>query len=331
MRANRSHSGGIMSKLFYLSWSAVITIWLLVVFGGIVRVTGSGMGCGPDWPLCNGQVIPVFSFETFIEFFHRLAAAVGSALVLWTIAVALRSPDRNRWISWPAVAAGLALIVQILLGAVTVYLDLAAPVVMVHLGVAAIILALLTVIAAVVLRRDGTVAVTVQPGILPASLTKLAAATVVSTYVLIMIGAYMMGVGASLGCIEFPTCNFGSILPGESVPAQIHTWHRAAALLAGVLLTATCVCAWRCRVIDPLVARLGLLAGVLFGMQVLVGVANVFFLLPGVLRVAHLALAFAFWAVVVTLWVCVQIGASMPVSARAADARGRRAYRPATG
>ncbi|MBI3965586.1 MAG: heme A synthase [Chloroflexi bacterium] len=322
-----------MSKLFYLSWSAVVTIWLLVVFGGIVRVTGSGMGCGPDWPLCNGQLVPVFSFETFIEFFHRIAAAVGSVLIVWTIAVALRSPDRNRWVSWPAVAAGAALVVQILLGAVTVFLDLAAPVVMVHLGVAAILLALLTVVAAVALRRAGTpwAAGPARRATRPASLTRLAAATAVCTFAVIMIGAYMMGVGASLGCLEFPTCNTGSLLPGESVPAQIHTWHRAAALLAGLLLTATGVRAWHYRQIDPLVARLGLLAGVLYGIQVLVGVANVFFYLPGALRVAHLGLAFALWAAVVALWVCSQASATLPLTTRTATARHPSAYRPAAG
>ena len=39
------------------AFSAVYT-YLLIVFGGIVRITGSGLGCGDDWPLCNGQLLP---------------------------------------------------------------------------------------------------------------------------------------------------------------------------------------------------------------------------------------------------------------------------------
>ena len=50
--------------------------YTLIVLGAIVRVTGSGLGCGDDWPLCNGRMIPQFhDMETAIEYSHRLAAA----------------------------------------------------------------------------------------------------------------------------------------------------------------------------------------------------------------------------------------------------------------
>ena len=43
-----------------LAWAAATATYLLIVFGAVVRITGSGMGCGDDWPLCNGHVLPPF-------------------------------------------------------------------------------------------------------------------------------------------------------------------------------------------------------------------------------------------------------------------------------
>jgi heme A synthase len=71
--------------------TAVVT-FLLILVGGVVRVSDSGLGCGPGgsgtkgWPLCGGDVVPLVGDEnTFIEFSHRLLAAV----VVVLIAVAL--------------------------------------------------------------------------------------------------------------------------------------------------------------------------------------------------------------------------------------------------
>lgn len=70
--------------------------YLLIVLGGVVRITGSGMGCGDDWPLCNGRLIPPMDLPTLIEYGHRLAAAgVGllvAALAAWAWWASRRSP-----------------------------------------------------------------------------------------------------------------------------------------------------------------------------------------------------------------------------------------------
>ena len=75
---------GPVRRLALLSLFAAVYTYLLVVFGGIVRITGSGMGCGDDWPLCNGEWIPPFTFETVIENTHRLLAA-GIGLVVLSV------------------------------------------------------------------------------------------------------------------------------------------------------------------------------------------------------------------------------------------------------
>src|SRR5437870_13884854 len=67
-----------------LAWAAAACTYLLIVLGAIVRITGSGMGCGDHWPLCNGRLLPPLDLPTLIEYAHRLAAALVTILVAAT-------------------------------------------------------------------------------------------------------------------------------------------------------------------------------------------------------------------------------------------------------
>jgi len=128
-----------MPKRFVtLARVAAASAYLLIVLGAVVRISGSGMGCGDHWPLCNGHLFPPLDdIRTVIEWSHRLVAGVVSILV-----VALVALDWRR--AWPALAL---LIVQILLGAVTVKTELKPVLVILHLATAMLLLAALIVAA----------------------------------------------------------------------------------------------------------------------------------------------------------------------------------------
>lgn len=77
-----------------LAFITFILTYLLIVFGGYVASSESGMGCGPEWPLCNGKVIPQLQGDTLIEFGHRI---IGAILFLMTIFlyIQLRKENEN--------------------------------------------------------------------------------------------------------------------------------------------------------------------------------------------------------------------------------------------
>src|SRR5215211_1843547 len=68
--------------------ATILATFALIIIGGVVRVSDSGLGCGPEgsgthgWPLCEGGVIPANSAESMIEYSHRIAAGAVSILIL---------------------------------------------------------------------------------------------------------------------------------------------------------------------------------------------------------------------------------------------------------
>src|SRR5213083_2885515 len=116
-----------------LVYGSLVASFLVVVWGGIVRVTGSGLGC-PDWPLCHGQFLPSLDVATRIEWLHRFLAIVAgltlAALAAWTLA---RYRRDRRAVAFVGTAVVLFWL-QAILGAITVLLELPDTWVTVHLA-----------------------------------------------------------------------------------------------------------------------------------------------------------------------------------------------------
>ena len=130
-----------------LAWLTVGALALVMTLGNIVSATRSGLGC-PDWPLCHGRVIPPGGAEIWIEFRHRLAVPLFSALLVATAFVTWRRAAAPALRRLAAALVGL-LVVQIVLGGVTVLLGLSPLVSTVHLLTALSVLAGLITICAV--------------------------------------------------------------------------------------------------------------------------------------------------------------------------------------
>jgi protoheme IX farnesyltransferase len=275
----------------WLALAAAVMTFLLIVVGGIVRVTGSGLGC-PDWPLCHGQLIPPLEFTALIEYSHRLTASLTSPLILATTIVAWARYRRTSWVFWPSVASLALLVVQVLLGGVTVVMELPPTIVAAHLANALLILALqvLIMVGAFRLHQRGGRAPSFS---LDDSLTRLAASTAATVFLLLVSGALVTSSGADAACAGWPLCD-GIVWPSNLL-GQIHMLHRFIAALAGLMVLGLAWAAWQRRQEKPPVAIAAVVTGVLLLAQVLVGAANVLRGFPPALGGLHVATATAVW------------------------------------
>ena len=270
--------------------TTAVAAYLLVLLGGLVRITGAGLAC-PDWPLCHGRLVPPFEGLVLIEYGHRLLAASVSAMVLATAALAWRVRAAVPGAGRLALAVLLLVAVQIVLGGLTVRWRLTPELVATHLGVAMLFLAGLLAQAVNALRPSAEPAA-------PASFRGLALAATAATFVMILIGGYVGSSGAALACPALPGCLGSLVFPADG-PSQIHMLHRFWALVVAALVVWTAVAAARLRMRRLVVAAH--LAVLLVLLQIAAGVLNVATRLAPAVQGAHLGLAAALFATLVIL------------------------------
>jgi heme A synthase len=292
-----------------------VTTFVLVIVGGTVRATDSGLGC-PDWPTCHGSLIPKAEKHTIIEYSHRTIAAVVGVMFLGVTYYAFKTERRRPLIFWLAFSAGVLLAVQIALGAITVKRELPTEITAAHLGTAMAFMGVLIVTSTVsFMRAAGR---RVFDGAPDTAFTRLAVLTAVVTLFTLVLGSYMSGTNASLACDGWPLCN-GSLLPGGNSDIGLHMLHRMIAGLLGVVLLGATYQAFDER--RPASIRaLMLLACATYVAQALVGAANIWTELAAAVVVAHLSLAALLWCVMVAVSA---ISYYLPGAEQAAQAAGR--------
>lgn len=280
----------------------LLATFFLIVIGAVVRVSGSGLGC-PDWPTCHGNWIPPLQLEALIEYSHRLSASLVSLCVVLTLVGALAF-FRRRPVIWSlAVAVFGLLIVQIMLGAITVRLELPEDIVTVHLGTALAIFGVLVVLNLAFVRPRGARRLADSPAD-PADrrdpLFWWATITAGAIYLVMLSGAYVRGHGAASACgRDWPLCLGSPFATGEM--AAVHVGHRYLVALVSVLVVVVVVQAWRRRSRLPALGQAALTLGFVFVVQILVGAANPWTKLAPAAQAAHLAVATLVWGAAIAL------------------------------
>jgi heme A synthase len=295
-----------------------LVTFLLIVVGGIVRVSSSGLGCGPGgagtkgWPLCGGQVIPIVGNENrVIEFSHRALATVVVVLIgllFWRAYRDLRGRD---WALRGSLIAGVLVLAQAGLGGLTVEHGLAEELVAAHLGTAMLLLGLLLWLGAKA-RTEASVEAGGPVTSPVRGLKPYAATAAVLLFCAIVAGGYMAGTeergtadvgpnvaGAHMACGKmFPECGSGKFLPfGNNRLTDIHLTHRVFVYLATIAIIVLLLVAFARGSRDRLLA----LAALLLLCQFTLGALNVWLGEHGALIVAHLTTGTLLWASVISI------------------------------
>lgn len=300
----------------YLVFLAALLTFLLIVMGGIVRVTESGLGC-PDWPTCYGRWIPPLRMDAILEYLHRLIASLASPFILLAAGVALRRYRHIHWLTRPLLAAVLLLIVEVMLGAVTVLRETPPEIVAVHFATALTILALvLTAMVVAFVRYHQPTAGQLT---FHSPFARLTLATLLIVFVTLIGGALVTGSGSTYACGGWPLCN-GELFP-TTPNGWIHMAHRFVVGLAGVLMVVLFLRAWRTQHTQTAILSAATLATVLFFAQALVGALKTTRGFPVFLLGLHVATAALAWTALVILTVLVGLAGRSAGEERAEASR----------
>ena len=286
------------------AWAVLVYFIAVILWGGVVRATGSGAGCGNRWPLCNGTVLQHSAqIDTMIEFAHRITSGLSFfsvvALLWWSFAGTVRGHLARP----AAVAAVVFTLVEAALGAFLVKLGLTAqsqsplraPYLALHLANTLLLLAALALTAHLLGRREGYLRGRIR---VVAPLRAFAAVAVV-----LLVG--VTGSLAALGDTLFPAASLASALSRDfsSSSGWLLRWrwtHPTVAFAACLFLIWLLVGAaqrrshWDNRSLSALVL-------ILLACQYALGVLDVLLLAPVWLQILHLAGADVLWSALVVL------------------------------
>jgi cytochrome c oxidase assembly protein subunit 15 len=286
------------------AWAVLAYFIAVILWGGLVRATGSGAGCGDHWPLCNGTVMQHSPrVDTMVEFTHRITSglsffsAVG--LMIWTLAATARGHLARA----ASVAVVIFTLVEAVIGALLVKLGLTAqsqsplraPYLALHLTNTLLLLAALTLTAHFLSRARGYTRDTIR----------LVAPAGAVGGVLIVLVVGVTGSLAALGDTLFPATSIGAALAQDfsATSEWLVRWrwtHPTVAFFASIFLIWLLVRgSRRSNVWDN--RGLSALVLILLAAQYLLGVLDVVLLAPVWLQVAHLLGADVLWAALVVL------------------------------
>lgn len=288
-----------MTMLRRLSLLALVLAFGHVVFGAVVRITGSGLGCGDHWPKCHGYWFPPLErSDLIIEVSHRyFAAGLSLAIVMLLAAAVLKRREAGvsgrGGLLRPSAAAAVLVVAAALFGAATVKYELANKwVIVVHLAIAMTLLGVLVSAA----LRAGALGGNIEPGSASTKTWRGARVALSLAFAVLILGALTAHLpGANSACQGFPLCR-GSLLPTGAQHTQFV--HRILAYglffhLLGLMI------AVRRRGEGAVVIRASRFAFGLAVTQVVVAAAMVEMHLPAFWRGLHQATGTALWIAIV--------------------------------
>lgn len=276
----------------------IVFVFILVVWGGVVRLSGSGLAI-PDWPLAEGKILPRAHPNVLIEYAHRAIAGIVAILTVWACVTIFRDPRWRSRLGALALAALVTLALQIFMGARVVLEELPVDRVVAHLLLAFAFFWILLRMA--LLARDdadgeagsGAVAGPADgvggPPVAHRGLSRWAALAAAAVFVQAGLGAWVSSSGAALACPDFPTCH-GQWLPKLEGLVGIQFTHRIGAYVVSLIILGLLFRAAP-RSLPPRARWPLRISGILLAVQFTLGVMNVLLQVPLPVSAGHLGTA----------------------------------------
>jgi heme A synthase len=295
-----------LTRFSKYAWFVLVFNILVILWGAVVRATGSGAGCGSHWPTCNGEVIPPApQVETLIEFTHRLTSGLAFLLVLVMLIWALRIYPGAHRVRRASGAAMIFIISESLVGAGLVLFEWVAGnisagrviVMGIHLLNTHLLLA--SIVLAAWWSSGG------RPVLLkeqPVAIKWRFAIGIIGVLVLSMAGAV-----TALGDTLFPAESLIEGIQQDFSPSahfivRLRVWHPVIATLVGLYLILFSV-SLAMEIRDPWSKCFAIALGALYVIQLAAGLLNLILLAPVWMQIVHLLLADLVWITLILLTV----------------------------
>lgn len=280
------------------SWGVLALNIAVIIWGAFVRATGSGAGCGSNWPLCQGQVIPrPQQIETVIEFSHRVTSGLALLAVLALVIWGFRAYPKGSLVRAAVVWSGIIMILEALFGAALVLLEYTA----FNVSVGRAIWMAIHLVNTFLLL--GALALTVwwaQGGGRPQLRGQGAKGL---TWWLLVAGMLLLGMSGAVTALGDTLTLAGGISPQENALVQtlvdLRIFHPLLAFAVFALALLAVWTAHRSGSLHGAAGRYGQAIIILFVVQLILGALNVQLKAPVWLQLVHLLLTSVIWVLVV--------------------------------
>jgi cytochrome c oxidase assembly protein subunit 15 len=297
-----------------ITLGAMVSLYVIVVTGALVRLTGSGLGCS-DWPNCNQErFVDVSTGHAAIEQLNRLFTGVVAAAVILAVLASLRRAPRRRDLTWLSVGLVAGVVGQAVLGGIVVLTHLNPVAVQGHFVLSMVLMAN----ALVLYRRAGWPDDAVPRRVVPVRVRRIAWAVTVASAAAVVTGTVVTGTGPHSGSHDGE--------PVERFPFAITSVTRVHTATVFLALALAVWLAYRskAKVLERSLSwfvGLGLLQGVVGYVQYFSGV-------PVALVAVHVTFATAVWMASVAVGLATVSVATSPPEAATAGAPAPRSTVP---
>jgi protoheme IX farnesyltransferase len=236
-----------MARLYRFALATVLATLALIALGSLARLHPAGSGCGNDWPLCNGGWGPARSWESFVEYGHRIVALTVVAFAAATAALSIATPGATARVRLLATTSLGAILLQSLIGGFSARWSAPAGVAIPHLLVAMLFFGCAAATLATVATLRNSPSWLASLGRMPAPSADrplaIAATLGAATALLLLLFGASTSASGAFACATWPLC--GDTTAGLHAATIVHLGYRATALLGTIVASSVLVLAWR--------------------------------------------------------------------------------------